>query len=278
MSIGVKQMAHSVAAGIRGRLIAVTGGAPTANGPFKIFVIGSGRSGTHWLGHILEAFPETHVTIERPPIFPWVVEMAQRPTMEDAIFPRLAACYRDEHRKVLPKHYVDKSHPNLWLAERLATEFPEARFVAIWRSLEGTVASMLKHEGVRHWVEVWDSRRGVNRFLGVTRELIPAYRHMSVTARCAVRVIAHAAEINRLTNVLGQQLHVVAYDGLHRQANVEIERLAGFLGLPVPLSVPTPDAGSRWKWRTQLSDADISDIREVAALMNAENLLDAQAA
>jgi hypothetical protein len=278
MSIGVKRLARTVAAEIRGHIIAATGGEPTFYGPHKIFVIGSGRSGTHWLGYILEAFPETHVTVEKPPIFPWVVEMAQRPGTEDRLFPQLAGRYRAEHRAVLPKHYVDKSHPNLWLAERLADEFPEARFVAIWRSLEGTVASMLKHEGVRHWVEVWDRSGGTNRFLGVTRELIPAYRNMSKTARCAVRVIAHAAEIDRLTKVLGQRLHVVAYDGLHRDPDVEIERLAAFLGLPVPSSVPTPDAGSRWKWRTQLSDADLADIREVAALMGAEHLLDAQAA
>ena len=32
----------------------------------KIFVIGSGRSGTHWVGYILEAHPDIHVTIEKP--------------------------------------------------------------------------------------------------------------------------------------------------------------------------------------------------------------------
>ena len=278
MSMGIKRVARNVAAGLRGHLVTIAGGAPTANGPYKVFVIGSGRSGTHWLGYILEAFPQTHVTVEKPPIFPWVVEMAQRPASEDKLFPQLATRYRAEHRRVLPRLYVDKSHPNLWLAERLAAEFHEARFVAIWRSLEGTVASMLKHEGVRYWVEEWDRHGGTNRFLGVTQDLIPAYRNLSVAGRCAVRVIAHAVEIERLAGKLGSRLHVVAYDALHSEPDAEIARLADFLNLPVPPGVPRPDAGSRWKWRKQLSDSDLADIREVAAHMGAEDLLDVQPA
>lgn len=278
MSMGIRRLARAVVTGVRGHVIAVTGRAPTARGPFKIFVVGSGRSATRWVGYILQAFPETHVTVERPPIFPWVVEMAQQPASEKHLFPQLVARYREEHRGVLPKHYVDKSHPNLWLAERLAAEFPEARFVAIWRSLEGMVASMLKHEGVRYWVESWDRHGGANRFLGVTDDLIPAYRHMTIAARCAVRVIAHAAEIKRLAGVLGERMHVVAYDRLHREPNAEIRRLADFLDLPVPLSVPRPDVGARWKWRMQLSERDLSDIRRAAFLMGAEHLLDARAA
>jgi len=273
MTLGVKRFARTAAADLRGTYLSATGRGPSPAGPFKVFVIGSGRSGTHWLGYILEGFPETHVTIEKAPIFPWVVEMAQRPEREPELFPQLAGRYRAEHRRVLPKHYVDKSHPNLWIAERLANEFPEARFVAIWRSLEGTVASMLRHEGVRHWVELWDRQLDANRFLGVTDELISEYRDMSVAARCTVRVIAHYVEIERLTAALGDRLHIVPYDRLQTDHDREVQRLAAFLHLPVPAVLPQPLTESQTKWKTQLSDQEKADIRAVATRLQALQLL-----
>lgn len=278
MKLGIRRLLRSARAAARTGLVVATRGDPTADGPYKVFVVGSGRSGTHWLGYVLDAFPATHVTVEKEPIFPLVVEIAQRPELEPFAFPKLARLYRAEHRAVLPKHYVDKSHPNLWLAERLNGEFPEARFVAIWRTLEGTVASMMKHDGVRHWVEVWDRTRRPNRFLGITEDLIPAYRRMSLPARCAVRVIAHAREIERLTGVLGRKLHVVRYEDLHSRPEMEVQRLAEFLGLSDPPDIPMPNTDSRHKWRNQLSDADRSDIRDVAARLGAEDLLDGRQA
>jgi hypothetical protein len=278
MTLGVKRLVRTAAADMRGRYLVATGHGPSADGPYKVFVIGSGRSGTHWVGHILEAFPETHVTIEKDPIFPWVVEMAQGPDREPELFPLLAARYRAEHARVLPKHYVDKSHPNLWIAERLAGAFPEARFVAIWRSLEGTVASMLRHDGVRHWVEAWDGSGDANRFLGVTPEFVSRYRDLSVAARCAVRVIAHYAEIERLAGVLGGRLHVISYDRLQQRHQEEIERLAAFLGLPVPADLPAPLAESRIKWMSQLTDQERKDIRAIAAELDAQRLLAVRAA
>jgi hypothetical protein len=274
MTLRIRSRLRTGAAAARGMFLVATRGRPTADGPYKIFVVGSGRSGTHWLGYILDAFPATHVTVEKAPIFPWVVDIAQNPGRERDLFPRLARRYRAEHRAVLPRHYVDKSHPNLWLAESLAAEFPEARFVAISRRLEGTVASMLKHDGVRHWAEAWDRDPRPNRFLGVDEALVATYREMSIAARCAVRVIAHAREIERLGPVLGPRLHKIGYETLHAEWEAEVARLSAFLGLAAPAGLPTPKAESRDKWRSGLADGDRRDIRSVAALMGAGGLLE----
>jgi hypothetical protein len=244
------------------------------DGPFKIFVIGSGRSGTHWLGNILASYPSVHITVEKAPIFPWVVEMAQRPEMEPQLFPKLVRRYRAEHRAVLPRHYVDKSHPNLWIAEKLADEFPEARFIAIRRRLQGTVASMLKHAGVRRWAEAWDEDPRPNRFLGVTESLQPLYRSMSIAARCAVRVIAHSREIERLRAALGPKLHVLEYEETFVDPRGEFDRISGFFGWDTPPDVPMPNSASREKWVTQLSAPDQADIASVAKMMGAEAFLD----
>jgi hypothetical protein len=273
MALGIRTALRTA----RAAAILASGRGPGPDGPLKLFVVGSGRSGTHWLGYLLAAFPSTHVTVEKKPIFPWVVTMAQDPSKERELFPRLARAYRWEHASVLPSHYVDKSHPNLWLADRLAAEFPEARFVAIWRRLEGTVASMMKHDGVRHWVEAWDGNPRPNRFLGVSEDFIPVYREMSVPARCAVRVVAHAREIDRLGPALGSRLLVVEYGRLHSNTAHEIRRLADFTGCSAPATIPLPQNESLGKWHAHLSDSDIRDIRATAALLDAEDLLEVPA-
>jgi hypothetical protein len=251
---------------------------PGPNGPHKIFVVGSGRSGTHWLGYILDSYPSIYATVEKVPIFPWVVEMAQRPETEAHLFPKLVRRYRAEHRAVLPRHYVDKSHPNLWLAEKLCNEFPEARFIAISRRLEGTVASMLKHAGVRRWAEIWDRDPRPNRFLGVTEAMIPGYRRMSIPARCAVRVIAHSAEIERLKGVLGRRLHVVRYEDIYVRPQAEFDLISNFLSLETPAGIPMPNDDSRSKWQSQLTRSDRADIAVVANTLGARHLLDLQEA
>jgi hypothetical protein len=223
---------------------------------------------------LLKAFPSTHVTVEKSPIFPWVVAMAQDPEQESSLFPRLARAYRWEHAGVLPRHYVDKSHPNLWIAGRLAAAFPEARFVAIWRRLEGTVASMLKHDGVRHWAEAWDVNPRPSRFLGVNEDFVATYRAMGIPARCAVRAIAHAREISRIAPKLGGRMLTFEYGDLHRRTGYEMRRLADLIGAAVPESIPEPDPRSLDKWREQLGDADLRDIRAAATLLGAEDLLE----
>src|SRR5262245_33926076 len=50
---------------------------PGCGGALKIFVVGSGRSGTHWLGFALGHHQAIHVEIEEPPTFGWIVQMAR---------------------------------------------------------------------------------------------------------------------------------------------------------------------------------------------------------
>jgi hypothetical protein len=63
--------------------------------------------------------------------------------------------------------YLDKSHPNIWIADKIKEEFPEAKFVGIERNPFATVSSMLKHRGVMKWHRDWKSFPVPNRFLGI---------------------------------------------------------------------------------------------------------------
>jgi len=257
---------------LRGKLSLAIG--HSENATHKIFVIGSGRSGTHWLGHALDRHPNVQVLFEEPPIFKWIVKMARFPEQEGKLFNRLVDRYHAYHALVAPLHLADKSHPNIWIAEKLARAFPEARFIAIRRKLFGTVASMLKHKGTRRRVKDWDRDPRSDRLLGVNQDLIETYRLMSIEARCAIRVIAHSRELDRLHQSLGETLCIVEYEKMQSQTEVEATRITQFLDLYPSIELPPPQSLSMAKWKCELSETEQEHIREAARKLNATDLLE----
>jgi hypothetical protein len=241
-------------------------GAPSSR---KIFVLGTGRSGTHWLGYILGAHPDIHATIEKPPIFPWVTRMALDPRTRTDLLPKLLRRYDQEHILVAPKHYADKSHPTIWIAEELARAFPEARFVGIVRGPYGTVASMLQHDGVMRWIHRWRDFPVPNRFLGITEAIAPTYDSMPLAGRCALRWRSHRDRMAALESTLGERMCVLSYEELQTDTVSQLEAVARFLGLASPIPVPQVRRESLDRWREQL-DADA-----IAAI---DAVLDAKAA
>lgn len=231
--------------------------------PDPIFVLGTGRSGTHWVAWILEPHTELGTLIEKPPIFNWVTEMAIDPSAEDRLFKSLLRRYRLEAGSMRPKRLLDKSHPNIWLAERLAEAFPRAQFLGVLRDVFGTVASSLRHKGVRYWAENWDAFPVPNRFLGVTEENRDAYAKMSLAARCAVRWRTHLHRLDELEAVLGDRMIRMRYHELHRNTKRELSRLQDFLGLRQPIPFPQIKEGSLDRWKSDLSEEQISDIRAI---------------
>lgn len=234
-----------------------------------IFVLGTGRSGTHWIAWILEEHPDIKAIIEKPPIFNWIVEMAINEAAEPILFPKLAQRYRAERSLASPRHLLDKSHPNLWIADRLAETFPNSHFLAVRRSVYGTVASMLQHTTVRRWVEQWEDLPVPNRFLGIGTDNVEAYRAMSVAGRCALRWLAHERRLDELQPRLGSGLLQIKYEDLHERTDEVLERLRGFLGLERPIPAPTIRRESKEKWRSELTERDIADIDDALATAGA---------
>lgn len=232
-------------------------------GSKKIFVIGTGRSGTHWLGQILQAHPDIHVTVEAPPIFAWSTAMALDPRQSPVLLPQLIRQYEIEHAAVAPRHYADKSHPNIWHAEDLAARLPDAVFLGIQRNPFATVASMLEHAGVLAWHERWREFPVPNRFLGITLENAAAYPMLPQAVRCALRWQSHAARMDALRAVLGPRLLVVRYEDLILSTANEISRLADFLQLTTPIPLPPVKSESLDRWQHAMpADA----IRQVASV------------
>lgn len=228
-----------------------------------IFVLGSGRSGTHWLGHILESHPKLHVTIEDPRWFAHVTQMAMDATTRPALFPSLIAAYRDEASRVAPLQFADKSHPNIWLAETLADALPGSKFVGIQRDPWGTVASMLQHAGVSSWHDRWRDFPVPNHFLGITEELAQVYNTYSVATKSALRWRSHNAQMLKLQTSLGNRLLVLHYDTLFTDPDRHLASLAAHLELAQPFPPVVVKADSLQKWRSQLTSEQLIDIQEV---------------
>ena len=229
----------------------------------KIFIIGCGRSGTHWLGYILSGHPDIRVTIEKKAVFARVTAMALDNSKIRRHLKPLIRRYRLEHALVSPRHYADKSHPNIWFVEELASVFHRAFFVGIQRGPYGTVSSMLKHKGVLSWYDRWEKFPVPNRFLGITPANIEAYRKLSLAGKCAMRWVSHAERMKEIKENFPERAHIIQYEKLILETQEELCRLQEFLGLSAPIPVPEVKAGSLDKWRSGLTAEDCADIERV---------------
>lgn len=228
-----------------------------------IFVIGTGRSGTHWLGETLGTHPEIRATIEGKPIFDWSRDMAMNPATRPELMPKLIKAYGRQLLRSAPRHYLDKSHPNIWIAEDLLAAFPDALFLAIERNPFATVASMLKHKMVASWHQKWREFPIPNEFLGIDEETAKVYDSLPLPAQCALRWVSHRKRMQFLRGKLGASLHHIQYESFAANARGEMERLQKFLGLQHPIAVPDVKVESLAKWKAQFKPEEIEAISRV---------------
>lgn len=235
------------------------------SGPGPVLVLGTGRSGTHWIGHILASHPDMAITIEREPMFSLAKSMALDPASVSRRLPELVRHYRRYRAAFHPRLYADKSHPTIWFAEHLLEQLPDARFVGVLRDAAPTVASMLRHRGVMRTIRAWRDHPVPNPFLGITEANAEAYESMSEVERCAVRWLAHARRLDHLEDLLGDRLMRVSYETLADDPAFELARLQRFLALERPFPRTPVQRESLDKWRRELTDEQLEAIRRVTA-------------
>ncbi|MEQ8924215.1 MAG: sulfotransferase [Fulvivirga sp.] len=228
-----------------------------------VFIIGTGRSGTHWLAHTFESSDEIICTIEKSPMFELSKYISLNQENENKAYIKLVNAYKFEIAKASSKIYLDKSHPNIWIAERLKKSFSQAMFIGIERNVYATVASMLKHERVLSWHSTWSDYSIPNRFLGITIEIAKIYSNMSLASKCALRWLSHKIRMNKLKENLGVSIKVIAFEELASKTPVVVNELQEFLGLQNPLKAPEVQSDSVEKWKRQLSDLHVSQIDSV---------------
>jgi Sulfotransferase family len=230
---------------------------------YPIFIIGCARSGTTWLGRILGQGEGLNVTIENPIIFPLVDEAVLYWVRRDELVERLISIYRTQISKAGTDVYVDKSHQNIWLVELIDQAFPAARYVAIERQPYATIASMMRHSGVRRHFIYWRNYPLPNRHLGIRESDAPHYDALPLSIKCAFRWQSHQERLIELRARLGDRLHFIRYERLVEDTEAEIERLSAFVGRP--LRTAAAELAPLIKWRTAFSMQQRARIDEAIA-------------
>jgi len=196
-------------------------------------------------------------------MFRWSTSIALDPTKKSALFPRLVRSYQYQMLGTSPRAYADKSHPNLWFAEDLLADFPDARFVGVQRKVHPTVASMLRHRGVLSWQTRWREFPVPSLFLGTEEANAAEYDALATASKCAIRWQSHERRLRQLRGTLGDHLLPLSYEQLVEDTPRSLQSLQAFLGLREDFPVPEVRRESLDKWKEQLTESEIEEIDAV---------------
>lgn len=228
-----------------------------------VFVIGTGSSGTNLVGRLLATHPQVRGTIEEEPMFGLSIWITLYPSIEEKVLPYLVSAYHTQLKLSSPKHYVDKSHMNIWVAERLKAAFPQALFVGVERSPYAVVASMLKRKGMLNRQRRWRKYQIPNRFLGIDMSVAKYYDELPRESQCALRWLTHHREMTRLRGILNRSLIVLNYEELVLNTEREVGRLQEFVPVTSPIVHTEVRDTALNKWRHELSDIQLMNIANV---------------
>lgn len=227
-----------------------------------ISVIGSGRSGTHLLGYVLETSNKVTASIEDGELFPKITKAATR--NDKTSIKEISAILSERLEGCSTDIYLEKSHPLLWFAnDSLISSLP-IKFIGIRRDPFATVSSMLVHNGVRKWCEQWKSLPQPNIFLGTRIDSIEEYSSMSIAQKCTMRWISHTKELERLRYLLSpDQYQLICYEDLISSSNKTIKVIEGFVGIKDIDKNFKFNSESLHKWKTEISPEQTREIAEV---------------
>jgi hypothetical protein len=236
-----------------------------------VFVVGTGRSGTHFTVRLLNGFAHAHDPLngqENPAILKDVARAAMHHRMP-------SRATTDHYRACLDSGegvFLDQHHPNLFFARHWAEIFEGIVFLYPQRPVHQIVASMLRHRGVmdwyryaRHWRRRFlDPVPYPNRFLGLAHasdiSSIPAH------LLCAHRVIAHRRAYEATVARGGADLRSIDFEALVDDplaefsrvfTRPELDRLGDFT------LTETPDKATLTKYRDVLDARQVDEIESL---------------
>ena len=268
-----------------------------------IFIVGSARSGTCFLGGVLKRHKDIHCLIERPETFNYATYLAMNPnvkvTNREHIKQSLKEIYlnawrydrwscrscsrickregnvgrmpwKNCHSNKSYSRYADKSHQHVLNIDVLIEVFPRAQFIHLIRDARDVVASMLKHPGVLNWF----NNNSVNKnsimpstWFGITdKQHYEEWENWSLEKRCALRWLSWFHEAEHISNDMSDlQWYSVKYEDLVQFPEKALEDLFNFIGLePIPKSMIKARSTSVGKWKYQLNNSQLDDILSIS--------------
>jgi len=230
-----------------------------------VFIGGVGRSGTHFIARYLQRHKQTHLRMEKPRTFRPITQLATR-GFEDDLYQKVLRRLKWQkaiHRKLV----VEKSHPSIWLAERLLKDLPNSRFVCTRRPVLQVVNSMLNHEGVLKWYDVLPLDKE-NPFLGISEENVAEFESLPLHLKCTWKWISHHQRISDCVQAHPANFRVWEFENLVGSPEKSMEDLCDFIGVQPTTFGETPDTSSLFKYQN-LSELQRS---EICALVEEQSL------
>lgn len=225
-----------------------------------VFIIGCGRSGTNWLARILDSHPSTACMIEKEPVFTWTTNAALCPELENKLYPEINAWHKETISRVRRAFYIDKSHPALWFAERLANDFPEAKFITVHRDMRQVVASILRHNGSLRWFMLAGSLPVPCRFLGIMN--YDRYKALPAHVKAYIKYKAHRDRVCKAMLNLGNRLLTLDYNAMVTTPEYTRIMLSNFLNCAMNNITIEPKTECLTKWENTLTEKMLTDIQE----------------
>lgn len=226
-----------------------------------VFILGTGRSGTHLLGRIFGSHPSFKKFIEHPPFFDLVTKIATESSFKDVLYPKLIAEYKREFSSLKEEFVIEKSHPNLWLVEDLMKDFPDSYYYGIIRDIYSTIASMLNHSGVMQWYNKLDLNTP-NRFLGITEKNVDKFHTYPIEIKCAYRWYSHKKELERLCEKFPNKVIEICYEKLINNKDFQLKLIADQLRVPNLFKPEKFHDDSQSKWKDTITVKQMENIEK----------------
>lgn len=242
-----------------------------------LFIVGTGRSGTHFTCRALAGFQnivDPHSGRENVPILRSIATSA----IHHRDLERKVISYYKGMRDQIPggRIFLDQHHPNLFFVKELREIFDDALFIFPDRPTVQIVASMMRHRGVQKWYQyAKDSTSSLlprnrvpfpNRFLGLAskEELF----ELDIHKLCTWRVIAHKNHMNKLAQE-NDFCRLLVYEDLVARQKTAFEALFSddeLAELGDFSVVEESNAESISKYKEVLSSKQIEEIMEIEAM------------
>lgn len=235
-----------------------------------LFIIGTGRSGTHFLTRHLSGFKNIHDPQKGKENSKLLREIATA-ALFHAEYPQNAVDYYTNQFSQKPANHIflDQHHSNLFFTDELQRISSATIFLCPIRPLKQIVASMLNHEGVLSWYTYLKDHSAVrppmpNQFFGI--HTMEEFHTEEFHIICAKRVLSHYEKFSKLHQSFPEIFRWINYEKMVLAPADHISEIFNptelkLLGEFIPKESSQPS--SLIKFNTTLTSAQIRDLDNI---------------